>query len=348
MNPENHAADLAAATSLMQLAGGYRVSRAIFLAAKLGIADWLAGRTMSSAELARSCGVKHGPLLRLMRALCALGVFEEGEPDQFGLTAAGRLLQRDIRGSIRNRVLFCLGETGWRAWGDVLYSVETGNAAFDHVYGMQTFDYWAAHPKESAIHDAAMAEHSALVAELVITAYDFSRFHTVVDIGGGTGVVLRQILAACPSLHGILFDVPHVIARASQVLPGQGIAGRYEIREGDFFSAVPAGGDAYLLKYVLHDWDDERAVAILRSCRRVMMHDATLIIVEHVLPDKAFAGNAVEGYMTDLEMLVRTPGGRERTEAESKELLAASGFRLRRCVSVLGSLSVLDAECAMD
>lgn len=341
---ENHSDRVSAAASLMQLATAFRASRAIYVATNLGIPDLVASRSMSSAELAAATNTHPLSVHRLMRALSALGVFEEREPDLFSLAPMGALLRNDLPGSLRAPVLFLAGETGWRVWGDLLFSIQTGDAALEHVLGMQTFDYWASHPEECAIHDQAMASSSALVAASLLAAYDFSNFRVVVDVGGGTGFLLGEILAAHPHLRGILVDLPHVVAGAQEVLEPKGVASRCQIEGGSFFESIPRGGDAYLLKYIVHDWDDARATAILVGCRKAMTPSSTLLVVDHVLPGRAEQGQAISGFLTDLEMLVRTPGGRERTEEEFRSLFAAAGFELQRVVSTASPLSVVEGR----
>jgi len=334
----------AVAASLMQLAMGFRASRAVYTATELGIADLLASRSMSSAELAAATKTHQLSVHRLMRALSALGVFEEREPDRFSLAPIGALLKRDEPRSLRAPVLFLAGETGWRVWGDLLFSLRTGDAALEHVLGMQTFDYWASHPDECAIHDEAMAVASAGVAAALLAAYDFSPFGVVVDVGGGTGSLLSEILAAHSHLRGILVDLPHVVVGAPQVLERKGVASRCRIEGGSFFESIPTGGDAYLLKHIIHDWDDSRSIAILASCRKAMTPNSTLLVVDHVLPERAEQGQSISGFLTDLEMLVRTPGGRERTEDEFSSLFAAAGFELKRVVSTPSPLSVVEGR----
>jgi hypothetical protein len=328
----------------MQLATAFRASRAVYVATELGIPDLLAGRSMSSSELAAATKTHRVSVHRLMRALSALGVFDEREPDRFSLAPMGRLLRRDVPGSLRAPVLFLAGETGWRVWGDLLFSIQTGDAALEHVLGMQTFDYWASHPEEGAIHDEAMAAWSALVAASILAAYDFSTFRVVVDVGGGTGLLLAEILAAHSHLRGILVDLAHVVAAAPKILEPKGVASRCQIEGGSFFESIPTGGDAYLLKAIIHDWDDSRATAILTGCRKAMTPSSTLLVVDHVLPRRAEEGQSMPGFLTDLEMLVRTPGGRERTEEEFRSLFAGAGFELKRVISTASPLSVVEGR----
>lgn len=332
--------------ALLQLCMGLRASQALYAAAKLGIADCLAERPMGSADLAAATSTDAPSMRRLMRALSALGVFAEEEPDCFVLTPVGEHLRIGVAASLRASVLFLTGEVRWRCWSDLLGSVRTGAAAAERVLGMQIFDYYAAHPEESAIHDQAMAGMSAAASAAVLDAYDFSRLRCVVDVGGGTGQLLADILGAHPGLRGILFDLPHVVANAPAVLSARGVADRCRIEGGSFFDAVPGGGDGYLLKQIIHDWDDPRATAILATCRRVLSPDATILILDRVLPERAGQGQFLDAFMTDLEMLVMTPGGRERTEGEFRKLLSAAGLELKRIVTTASPISIVEARPA--
>ena len=333
-----------AAASLVQLATAFRASRAIYVATHLGVPDLLASGPKSSEELASATKTHPSSLRRLMRTLCAVGIFREDGPDRFDLAPMGSVLRSDVPGSMRARVLFLAGDTGWRVWGDLLFSVRTSEAAFDHVLGMQTFDYWASHPEEAAIHDAFMADTSAAVAAPVLAAYDFSTFRTVADVGGGTGLLLAEILAAHPKVHGILFDLPHVVAGAREVLESRKVLDRCRIESGSFFESVPAEAECYLLKYIIHDWDDVRATPILANCRKAMQPNSTLLIIDHVLPDRPEQGRSIPGFFIDLEMLVRTPGGRERTEEQFRALLADVGFDMKRVIPTGSPLSIVEAR----
>jgi O-methyltransferase/methyltransferase family protein len=319
--------------ALMQMVIGYRASQALYVAAKLGIADLLKDGPKGSDALAQATQAHPAALRRLLRALVSLGVFEEDAQGRFGLTPMGTHLRSDVPGSLRAPVLFLAGEEGWRSWGALLHSVQTGEPAFDHVYGMGGFDYYAEHPEGAKILDEAMAGFTALVADAVLGAYDFSGTRTLVDVGGGNGALLAAILKAHPTMRGILFDLPHVVSGAPQVLGDAGVVARCQVVGGSFFESVPEGGDAYLLKWIIHDWDDERSVAILTACRRAMKGNGKLLVVDQVLPHRAEPSESTDAFMFDLEMLVVTSGGRERSEDEFRTLLAAAGFRLNRVVA---------------
>jgi O-methyltransferase domain len=286
----------------------------------------------------------HAPsLARLLRALAALGVVAEETDGRVGLTLLGMPLRSDVPGSVQNILRFLVGDWFWRSWGDLLYSVWTGEPAIDRAFGMSTFEYWERHPEAGAIHDAFFTAMSRATTAPLVAAYDFSRFGTIVDVGGSKGSLLAAILMAYPRVRGILFDVPHVVAGAAPVLTEAGVADRCAVVGGDFFTTVPPGADAYILKYIIHDWDDARAAAILKRCREAMAPGAVLLLIEQVLPERMEAGAAARrAARLDLQMLVLTPGGRERTAREFRSLLGEAGFELWRVLSTQSPFSILE------
>lgn len=327
---------------LVEMAAGYWVSQALHVAAKLGLADLIAaaGGEASAAEIAPRAGADASALHRLLRALASRGVFAEDEerPGHFRLTALAELLRADVPLSLRPLVLM-LGEEHYRAWGDLLASVRTGEAAFPRVYGMGVFDYYARNEGPAEIfHGAMTALRTAEIAALA-AACDFSRFATIVDVGGGHGTALHLILASAPRARGIVFDVPALAEEARRRIEAVGLADRCAFVGGDFFREVPAGGDAYILSRVVHDWDDERATAILRNVRAAIRAEGKLLLFEDVVPP----GNGPEPVkLLDLNMLVMT-GGRERTEPEYRALLGRAGFRLERVAPGGGLLEAAPA-----
>ncbi len=334
--------DLPAPLALFQMITGHYLSRAIYLAARLGIADLLSVGPQHYAELAKATGMHAPSLYRVMRLLASAGVFEEKEDGRFALTPIGEWLRRGVPGSRHSVALLFAGPMQHRSWDDLLYSVQTGSVAFDHAFGMGAFEYLAQHTEEAAIFNEAMTGATAQTATAVAAAYDFSSLGTIVDVGGGHGILLATILKANPGLRGVLFDLPHVIEGAKKQMQDAGLAGRCEVIPGDFFEAVPAGGDAYLLKHVIHDWDDPRAITILRNCGRAMALQGKLLLVEMALParmDQSPASRIMAG--SDVNMLVNV-GGRERTEAEFRALFEAAGFRLARIVPTQALSSVLE------
>ena len=335
-----NSANAASFDPLLRIATGFWASRALYVAAKLLIADQLADGPVSAEGLAHSCGVHAPSLQRVLRALASLGVFAQDAEGRFDHTPLSRGLCTNATGSLREFIVM-LGEAqSWQSWGEVMHSVRTGEPAFDKVFGASQFDYLAAHPEAARNFDAAMAERSAAEDEAVLAAWTFPPTGRVVDIGGGRGTLLSAVLRACPQLHGVVFDLAHVIERARPAFAAQGLGSRLEGASGDFFAdELPRDAQVYLLKKVIHDWDDARAVAILKNCSRAMAPGATLLLIEPVIApgnEPSFAK------LLDLFMLV-WPGGRERTESEHGNLLAAAGLELRNSVTTTSALTILEA-----
>jgi hypothetical protein len=294
---------------------------------------------MSVDELAQTVGARPASLYRVMRLLASEGVFAESGARRFELTPFAVPRQNDVPGSLRPRAIFDCEEAQWKAWGDVMHSVATGEPAFDRTHGTSFFDCLKAHAGVASGFNAVMADQTALWAQAVVEAYNFSGLGTLVDVGGGHGGLLAAILAAHPPVRGILYDQPDVVAGARPKLEAAGVAGRCDIIGGDFFEGVPAGGDAYLLKHILHDWDEPRCEGILRSCRRAMLEVGRLLVIETLIPP----GNEPSyGKYLDLNMLVLLTG-RERTEAEYGKLLEATGFTLSRVIETRSELTILEA-----
>lgn len=324
--------------ALTQMISGFMISQSLYVVTKLGVPDLLAERARNVEGLAQASGAHAPSLYRFMRALAACGVFSQTEDGRFHLTPLSELLRSDVPGSQRDFAIFMGEEWHWRVWGEALYSAKTGRKAWDHVYGVEVFPYLAEHREAADVFDRAMTSLSRMVAASVVESYDFSGIEKIADIAGGHGSLLAEILKANPQLAGVLFDVPQVIAGAGRVLEEEGVAERVELVGGDFFESVPAGADAYLMKHIIHDWDEERALAILRNCHRAMPAGGRLLLVEMVVP----RGNEPHfGKIQDLEMLL-IPGGRERTEDEYRELLAAAGFRLTRVVPTRSPMSIVE------
>jgi len=337
--------------ALIQMITARWVSQAIAVVARLGIADLLAVGPQSCAELAAKAGAHAGSLYRLLRALASIGIFaedvaeDESEAGQarFRLTPLAEPLCANTPGSLRG-VAIMFGEP-WsvQPWGDLLRSVQTGETAFDRVFGIGAFDYFAQHPDAGKVFEQSMNGFTTLSTSAILAAYDFSAFRSLVDVAGGHGILLAAILKNYPNLRGILFDAPQVLAGSRKVLEAAGVADRCVSVGGDFFASVPQGGDAYLMKHIMHDWDNERCIAILRNCRRVIATNGKLLIVDAVIEP----GNAPAfGKLMDLEMLVMTQGGRERTAAEFRTLLDAAGFHLTRIVPTPSPFSIVEGTPA--
>jgi ubiquinone/menaquinone biosynthesis C-methylase UbiE len=314
------------------------VAQALRVVAELGVADLLASGARGVDELADATGAHAPSLYRFMRALASCGVFAEREGRVFELTPTAELLRADVEGSLRDLAIFMGADWHWQVWGDAPYTARTGKVAWEHVHGKEVFPYFAEHAGAARVFDNAMTSFSKMVAKAVVEAYDFSSLRKLADIAGGHGSLLAAILRANPHLKGLLFDVPQVIAGAQERVEAEGVEHPVELVSGDFFESVPAGADAYLMKHIIHDWDDARALSILRNCHRAMPEDGKLLLVEMVVP----AGNEPHlAKIQDLEMML-SPGGLERTEEEYRELLAAAGFELTRIIPTASPVSVIE------
>jgi hypothetical protein len=326
--------------NLLRLVNGYQVSQAIHVAATLGIADHILDTARSSDELAALTGSHPQALYRLLRALASAGVLHEGDDRTFSLTAMGECLRSDSATPVVGWAAYVGRPYTWHAWGHLLYSVRTGENAFQDLHGQSVWEYRATRPEETAIFDRAMTTNSRGAIQTAIAAYDFGQFQHVADIGGGQGQFIAGILAAHPTLHATLFDQPHVVARARDVLSRHRVNDRCKVVAGSFFDSVPDGADAYLMRAVIHDWDDASALAILTTCRRAMKADAKLLLVERLVE----APN--DGLITkfsDLNMLV-SPGGQERTYDEYTALCRKAGFATRRAVPAGPQFQIIEAD----
>jgi O-methyltransferase domain/Dimerisation domain len=326
---------------LQQLIQGFQVTQCIYVAAKLGIADLLRDGPRTSEDLAQVTGTHAPSLYRVLRLLTATGLLTEGEAHSFALTPLGTYLQIGVPGSMRDTVLFYCDKPLWQVWGDLLHSAETGETGYQHVFGLSLFDYNVQHPEHATLFNHMMTEWTASVAPTVAAAYDFSATATLVDVGGGHGQMLASILQAHPTLHGVLFDLPNVVKGAPPLLEAAGVAGRCEVLGGDAFTAVPADHETYLLSRVIHDWDDERALALLTRCHHAMKPRGKVLLVERVI----LTGTTPQVLVleSDVQMLVVAPGGKERTDAEYRALLNAAGFELTQLIPVLPPFYVIEA-----
>lgn len=327
------AGQVPAGTHLSRLADGYLITQLLHVVIALGVPDRLAGGPCGADDLAREVGAVPDLLRRVLRGLAAEGVLDELPGDRFALAAAGELLRTGAPGSMAGAVA-ARGRVYYDAASGLLDAVRAGDAPFERVHGRPFFALLADEPDRRAAFLASMADRAAREVDAVADACDFARFGSVVDVGGGTGALLRRIRERAPAAELVLFDRPEVVAATD--LPSVG---------GDFFAAVPDGADAYVLSRVLHDWADGDAVRILRTCRRAMRADATLVIVEAVVPERAV--DDPEAVRMDLHMLVLL-GGRERTVVEYAALLDASGLRLVADVATDAGVHVLEARPASD
>src|SRR6185369_13405220 len=331
--------DMPPPVAMLRIIAGCWMSRAIYIAAKLGIADLLKDGPKNSEELAQATGMHAPSLYRVLRALASVGVFAEDEHGRFVLTPLAATLRADVPGSLRAFAVAELDEDHHAAWGQVLHSVKSGEVAFDRLFGMDVWQYRARHPEEGRIFNEAMTSFCSLVNAAIIASYDFSSIGKIVDLGGGDGSLIASILQANPTMKGVLFDLPHVITGAGKRIEREGLTERCEVVAGDFFDSVPGGGDVYILKWVIHDWDDERSVTLLKNCHRAMVKNGRLLLVEAIIS----LDNAPSFHkFMDLNMLVMT-GGRERTEAGYQALLEAAGFRLTRIIPTQYEMMVIEA-----
>lgn len=331
----------AASERMRELITAFWTSQLIYVAAKLRLADAIETRPLGPDEIALQVSAQVTPIRRVMRALASVGVFREDARGRFHLATLGRTLL-DRQGSQRNFALLMLAHYNWSAFAGLERAVRTGSTAFEDVHGMQNFDYYERHPKEQQLFAVTQSSISESQSVIISQAYNFARFRTLVDVGGSQGHLLCELLKANPKLKGILFDLPSVVRGAAVTAKVAELVdeGRCKVEGGDFFESVPQGADGYIMKFILHDWDDSRCIEILRNCRKAMRRGGRLLAVEQVLE----AGNKQQfGKMMDIAMMALT-GGRERTRKEFAELFRRAGLRLRRIVSAGPVLRILEAE----
>ena len=289
---------------LIQMATAHWISRFLYVAARMNLADQLAERPKTAEELGRSTGAAAPSLYRMMRTLASLGLFTEDSEHRFSLTP------RPAAGSVRASVLTLAGEIFTQALDHLLYSVQTGKTSFEKAFEVPLFDWLANHPAEASMFSETMVGLHGAELPAVAAAYDFAEFGTIIDVGGATGNLLSTILGRYPKPRGILFDLPHVVADAPGLISARGLVNRIKIESGSFFENVPSGGDVYLLSHIIHDWSEAQCLTILSNCRRAMQPDSRLLMIEMVLP----TGDAPHpGKILDIIMLA-VPGGQERTE----------------------------------
>jgi hypothetical protein len=318
---------------------GYWTTQMVYVAAHLRLADLIAKRPQSAEELAQQTQTHAPSLYRLLRALASLGVFAEDSAAKFSLTPLAECLRSDVPGS-QWAMAVMSGEEHYTAWGELLYSVQTGKIAFDKLYGMPVFEFLSRNVDQARTFDAAMVGIHGRETSAMTDAYDFSGLKVLADVGGGNGSLLSFVLKKHPSLKGILYDLPGVVERAKSELQKAGVADRCQVIGGSFFESVPPGADAYLMRHIIHDWDDEKSTLILRNIHRAMKDDARLLLIEGVIPP----GNDPNfGKLLDLTMLT-IPGGKERTEREYRELFSAGGFELTRIVPTAAEVSVIEGR----
>jgi SAM-dependent methyltransferase len=319
---------------LNQMITGSWVTQAIYVAAELGIADIVKGGPQTSAEIAKRVDANADGLHRILRALASLGVFRETADGKFGQTPVSECLRSDVPGSMRAWARMAGAGWQWEMLGGLLSSARTGNKSFWRGWG-----YFEEHKEDADIFNQAMTSFSASEIGPVLKSYDFSGIHKLLDVAGGYGSLLAAVLKANPQMQGVLFDAPSVIAGARREIDASGIADRCELVAGDFFAAVPAGADAIMMKHIIHDWDDEHSLKILKTCSAALHPGGKLLVIDAVI----MPGNEpAQAKLLDIEMLLI--GGRERTEAEFRKLFAGAGFELTRIVATSSPVSVVEGR----
>ncbi|MCC6466411.1 MAG: hypothetical protein IT463_13815 [Planctomycetes bacterium] len=326
------------AGALMQMLTGYWLSKAVSTAARLGIADKLAKGPLYYVDLAAAVGAHTKTLHRLMRALASVGVFAEPAPGRFALTPLSQLLRGDVPGSLRDMAVMITTPSHWLPWGRLDESVVKGISVAEDVFGKPLWDYYRENPEEGAWFNGAMSAFTAMTGEAVAAAYDLSGCEHIVDVGGGHGLLLATLLRAAPASRGVLFDLPQTVAGAGAFF--EEVSSRVDVVGGDFFKAVPAGGDCYVLKHILHDWADAQCAQILANLRRAMAPEGRVLVIETLVPETPGPHHA---HLMDLNMLALTPGGCERTEREFAGLFARAGLRLREVVPTQSPVNVIVA-----
>jgi SAM-dependent methyltransferase len=325
--------------ALQQMLMAGWLSKAISVSSDLQIADHLANGPRSAQELAQATGTDATSLHRLMRALSSVGVFAVDESGHYTHTPVSELLRSDTPGSLHGMSRLFGHTSHWAAWENLEHSVRTGAPAFDHTFGADFFTYAAQNPETQTVFNTAMTSIATSVHSTVAHCYDFSGIETLLDVGGGHGSLISAILTQNPAMKGILFDLPHVVAGAGELLVQRGTSERVETVGGNFFESLPNGADAVIMSMVIHDWDDERSIKILRNCHQALKPGGKVLLVEMVVPNTADPSPAK---FMDLNMLVMTPGGRERTQSEYNALYEKSGFKLTHIVSTPSPISVVE------
>jgi tRNA A58 N-methylase Trm61 len=326
--------------AMLRMISGFWICQAISVTAKLGIADLVADRPLTAAELAKVTDTDSNALYRVLRGLASVGIFVEDDQQRFTLTPLATTLQTDVPGSLRYLAIMRGESVHYQPWGAILYSVKTGKRASEHVFGESIFEHVAKDPEFLEIFHHAMDDITRMTARAIPGAYDLSRFKKIVDVGGGQGTLLTILLNENRISKGVLFDEPHVVKNAEKRLEAAGVADRCEITPGSFFDSIPSGGDLYVLKSIILDWDDQQAISILKNCHRAMAPGSRLLVIEPIVPPKNEPGF---GKLLDLNMLVMT-GGKNRTEQEHRSLLREADFQHVRIIPTPSPLSLIEAQ----
>jgi hypothetical protein len=328
---------------MMSVVTGAWAARLVHTAAELAIADHLADRPHSADSLAARTGSHAPSLARLLRALTAIGILYESEERSYSLTPLGATLQSNVPGSMRSWVLLAFSDDQGTSWQALTYNIRTGENAFRHQFGTDIWTRLSERPEAARLFDDAMASLTRGANGPLVANYPFGQFGWIVDVGGGNGSLLLPVAECHPLMRVTILDLPHVAENTRRRIAAAGLSPRCEAVDGDAFTAVPPGADAYVLKGVIHDWDDQEAVAILRTCRAAMLDRSQLLLIERIIPERIDPNDALTRakFIHDINMMVN-PGGRERTQAEFGALLAQSNLQLTRVVSTPGPLAVME------
>lgn len=334
--------DLPPQVAMLQMIGGLRISRAIYVAAALGLADLLVDVPKTAQELAEMTETHAPSLYRVLRALASVGIFAADEVGRFHLTPTAEFLRCDVPEAIGPMVKVLGEDWHWQVWGRLLESVQTGQAAFDRIHGMELYDYCQQHQDFARTHGPSKTSISARASAAFLANYDFSGINKVVDVAvlGGYGNTLIPLLTAYPAMQAVLYDLPFVIDGATPVIAASGIGDRCELLAGHCLESVPRDGDAYILMFVIHNWDDQRATKILQNCHQAMAPGGKVLLVEMIMPS---GNDPFVGKFVDLESLLTTPGGYERSEAQYRSLLEAAGYKLTRIIPTQTANSIIEA-----
>lgn len=346
MDRSNPSGDIPPAQALRRLVYGHRVTQLIATAAQLRIADHLSSKAMTATELSALVGAHPSALHRLLRALAAVGVVSESAASSFSLTAIGDGLRSDAPSGMRDYALFEGAEYFQRSWCGLRYSVETGQTASTHMLGSHFYQYMNEHPEALKTFSRAMVDAANLAAEAVVSAFDFSSFRHVVDIGGGYGILLTRILVENAALRGSLFDLPSLRERAESAIQSANLSSRCEFFGGDYFQSALPGGDLFILSRILMGHSDEDCVRILRNCHRALERDGRILIIQQVIPEPGADSEFLfEAALSDLNMLVMV-GGQDRSDLEYRKLLSEGGFVPTRTIATSSLMSIVEAAPA--
>jgi len=333
--------DPSARDRAFMLVSGFRATQLVRAVTELRVPDLVADGPQSAADLAEATGVMTGPLQRALRALVSVGVFDEVDAGRFAATALSDCF-RDRPGSLRGIALMLPAES-YRAFGDLMYSLKTGEPAFEHIYSMSRWEQLAQEPDQSALFNSAMQFNTEAMRDAVASAYDFTGLLSVVDVGGGRGTLIAGLLKANPGLRGTVFDIEAGLAETEAYLKTEGVDDRCAVKRGSFLDHIPSGHDAYVLKSIIHDWNDEKAAVILANCRKAMGPERRLILIERIVPPRSeYSAAARQLFMADIQMMVML-GGRERSLEEFRALLEAAGFQLTRVIPTESLFQLIEA-----